>query len=63
MGNSAESINRCPQAHCNFCEAMTPHRHERLAVRGAQVARSVCLVCDKERGGDRESNRLKDSIG
>lgn len=40
-----------PQAYCLSCEEKTPHRHERLAIRGAQVARTICLACNSERGG------------
>jgi hypothetical protein len=39
-----------PQAYCLSCEEKTPHRHERLAIRGAQVARTICLACNNERG-------------
>ena len=38
-----------PQAYCLSCEEKTPHRHERLAIRGAQVARTICLACNNER--------------
>lgn len=38
-----------PQAYCVSCDERTPHRHERLAVAGAQVARAVCLACNNTR--------------
>ncbi|MGY3485117.1 hypothetical protein ACVW1C_003000 [Bradyrhizobium sp. USDA 4011] len=40
---------RLPQAYCEFCTTRTPHVHERLAINGAQVARSVCFTCKRER--------------
>jgi len=52
MGASADSIGRVPQAYCAFCQFRTPHRHERLAVRRVQIARRVCLVCNREQSRD-----------
>lgn len=52
MGNTAESIGTFPQAFCARCETKTPHRHERLAVNGAQIARRVCMVCKSEHARD-----------
>jgi len=49
--SSQSGQNAFPQAYCLSCDERTPHRHERLAVRGAQVARTVCLSCNAERGG------------
>lgn len=54
MDESNDSALRYPQAHCVFCCAKTPHIHERLAVQGRQVVRSLCLVCRREqpKGGE-----------
>lgn len=49
MGESAGSAMRLPQAYCVFCTTTTPHVHERLAVDGRQIARSVCFTCKAER--------------
>lgn len=59
MDGPAKSIGRVPQAHCTFCDTRTPHRHERLAVRGMQVARRVCLVCNKEQARDQLSETIR----
>lgn len=44
-----------PKAYCRFCAARTPHRHERVAINRRQVARAVCLTCNKERPGEESS--------
>jgi hypothetical protein len=48
MDESNQPVLRFPQAHCVFCTGKTPHVHERLAVNGKQVVRSLCLVCKRE---------------
>lgn len=49
VDRSSELVLRLPQAYCVFCSTKTPHVHERLAINGAQVARSVCFTCKRER--------------
>lgn len=49
MNESIETVTRLPRAYCMFCAVNTPHRHERMAVAGKQVARAVCLACNQER--------------
>jgi hypothetical protein len=41
-----------PEAHCIFCTTRTPHQHERRAVAGRIVVRSICLACNSERPKD-----------
>lgn len=48
MDKSNELVLRFPQAYCVFCTGKTPHVHERLAVDGKQVVRSLCFVCKKQ---------------
>jgi len=48
MGTSKEQELRLPQAFCAFCSTRTPHVHKRLAINGAQVARSTCFTCQRE---------------
>ncbi|MGE5159721.1 MAG: hypothetical protein ACM3OF_16415 [Gemmatimonas sp.] len=48
MNESNQPVLRFPQGYCVFCTDMTPHVHERLAVDGKQVVRSLCLVCQME---------------
>lgn len=48
MNQSNQPVLRFPQGHCVFCTSRTPHVHERFAVNGKQVVRSLCLVCNKE---------------
>ena len=50
MSREMEDRKR-PEAFCPSCSVKTPHAHERLAVHGRLVARSVCLACNKERSG------------
>lgn len=52
MANTAKTEFRHPEAHCAFCTTRTPHLHERRAVAGRIVVRSVCLTCNTERPKD-----------
>ena len=52
------ALNVFPQAYCLSCEDKTPHRHERLAIGGAQVGRATCLACNNERKAVVEGKRL-----
>jgi len=49
MGESEQPSLQFPQAYCEFCHGKMPHMHERLAMNGKQVARSVCPSCKGER--------------
>jgi hypothetical protein len=49
LDRTKELALRLPRAYCVFCMIRTPHMHERLAINGAQVARSVCFTCKRER--------------
>lgn len=42
-------VVRHPEAFCESCATKTPHVHERRAVDGRMVVRSVCLACNEER--------------
>lgn len=48
MGGMIQTTRRVPGTYCARCDCKTPHRHERVAVHGAQVAKRVCLVCNPE---------------
>ncbi|MCK1335672.1 hypothetical protein IVB38_06400 [Bradyrhizobium sp. 38] len=52
------TLNVFPQAYCLSCEEKTPHRHERLAIHGTQVARAICLACNNQRTGFEKGKRL-----
>lgn len=49
LDTSREIALRLPRAYCEFCTTRTPHVHERLAINGVQVTRSVCFICKRER--------------
>jgi len=49
MFKTAKMDVRYPQTQCEFCAVRTPHLHERRAVAGRMVVRSICLTCHKER--------------
>ncbi len=57
MGESIGPVLRFPQAYCVFCIGKTPHVHERLAVNGKQVVRSLCLVCKREQPKEKPETR------
>lgn len=48
MDKSNQSRLLYPHVHCKFCSAKTPHVHERVAIDGKQVVRSLCLMCRRE---------------
>ncbi|MET4216624.1 hypothetical protein ABIB00_001814 [Bradyrhizobium sp. LB14.3] len=56
--SSQTTLNVFPQAYCLSCEEKTPHRHERLAIHGTQVARAICLACNNQRTGFEKGKRL-----
>jgi hypothetical protein len=53
MNESNQSVLQVPQSHCVFCTLKTPHVHERLAINGKQVVRSLCLMCKREQPKER----------
>jgi hypothetical protein len=59
MGKSNEPELQYPLAHCAFCSTKTPHMHERLAVDGRQVARSLCLMCSREQPKAKDEPRSR----
>lgn len=58
MSSSIGSFRHFPQAHSARCGSGTPHRHERLAVERAQLARRVYLLRNTKLA---ETRRLKRS--
>lgn len=56
MSNTVKKEFRHPEVHCTTCAVRTPHLHERRAVAGRMVVRSVCLACNTERPKDDGGN-------
>ena len=57
MDESNEPVLHFPQAFCVFCTGKTPHVHERSAVNGKQIVRSLCLVCKREQPKEKLETR------
>lgn len=52
MASTAKAEFKYPEAYCALCATRTPHLHERRAVAGRMVVRSVCQTCNTERPQD-----------
>lgn len=57
MDESIKPASWFPQAYCVFCTRKTPHVHERLAIEGKQVMRSLCLSCKREQPKEKFKGR------
>lgn len=61
MKKSTEFTQSFPLSSCAFCEERTPHVHQRLAVNRVQVARSICLICNREQPKDPAETQVRRS--